>query len=456
MLVWDGTEVSTPSLDDVPSGRRVILRMAATALVVLVLVALGGVVAASRLAERDAIHSGADIVGLLADAVVQPHVTDAVVAGDPAALAELDAAVRRGVLPRDIVRVKLWTPSGVIVYSDEPQLIGQSFPLDPEKRAALAHPSTRAVVTDSVGPENRFEKDMGKLLEAYRPVWTSSGTELLFEVYSKYEPVAERTEQLWRAIAGLLATTLILFGVLLAPVLWRLVSQLRHAAAQREVLLRKTVTASEDERRRIAGSLHDGPVQELVATSYAVSRVASLAAADGRTDLAAQIREAVGTVRSTVGSLRSLLVDLYPPSLDRAGLSSALSDLADGVRARGLRVQVDLDPGALALLDDSDERHLYRVTQEALRNVVSHAQATAVEISVRRGVADGAVVLDIADDGVGFDAAAVLDSPPQGHLGLRVLRDQAAEAHGRLEVTTAPGCGTRWSLTLFNRTEKPV
>lgn len=304
MLVWDGTEVSTPSLDDVPSARRVILRMAATALVVLVLVALGGVVAASRLAERDAIHSGADIVGLLADAVVQPHVTDAVVAGDPAALAELDAAVRRGVLPRDIVRVKLWTPSGVIVYSDEPQLIGQSFPLDPEKRAALAHPSTRAVVTDSVGPENRFEKDMGKLLEAYRPVWTSSGTELLFEVYSKYEPVAERTEQLWRAIAGLLATTLILFGVLLAPVLWRLVSQLRHAAAQREVLLRKTVTASEDERRRIAGSLHDGPVQELVATSYAVSRVASLAAADGRTDLAAQIREAVGTVRSTVGSLR--------------------------------------------------------------------------------------------------------------------------------------------------------
>ena len=97
MLVWDGTEVSTPSLDDVPSARRVILRMAATALVVLVLVALGGVVAASRLAERDAIHSGADIVGLLADAVVQPHVTDAVVAGDPAALAELDAAVRRGV-----------------------------------------------------------------------------------------------------------------------------------------------------------------------------------------------------------------------------------------------------------------------------------------------------------------------------------------------------------------------
>ena len=182
MLVWDGTEVSTPSLDDVPSARRVILRMAATALVVLVLVALGGVVAASRLAERDAIHSGADIVGLLADAVVQPHVTDAVVAGDPAALAELDAAVRRGVLPRDIVRVKLWTPSGVIVYSDEPQLIGQSFPLDPEKRAALAHPSTRAVVTDSVGPENRFEKDMGKLLEAYRPVWTSSGTELLLSL----------------------------------------------------------------------------------------------------------------------------------------------------------------------------------------------------------------------------------------------------------------------------------
>ena len=276
------------------------------------------------------------------------------------------------------------------------------------------------------------------------------------EVYSRYQPVAERTEQLWRAIGGLLATTLILFGVLLAPVLWRLVSQLRQAAAQREVLLRRTVTASEDERRRIAGSLHDGPVQELVATSYAVSRVASLAAADGRADLAAQIREAVGTVRSTVGSLRSLLVDLYPPSLGEAGLASAVSDLAEGVRARGLRVHVDLDPDALALLDDSDERHLYRVTQECLRNVVSHAQAKVVEIVLRRGVEGGSVVLDIADDGAGFNAAAVLDSPPEGHLGLRVLRDQAAEAHGRLEVTTAPGRGTRWSLALFNRTEKSV
>ena len=92
MLVWDGTEVSTPSLDDVPSARRVILRMAATALVVLVLVALGGVVAASRLAERDAIHSGADIVGLLADAVVQPHVTDAVVADLSAARHTVGAA----------------------------------------------------------------------------------------------------------------------------------------------------------------------------------------------------------------------------------------------------------------------------------------------------------------------------------------------------------------------------
>lgn len=428
--------------------------MALTAVVVLLLVGLGGAYAAGRLAERDAIHSGANSVDLLADAVVQPVLTDAVVAGDPDALARLDAAVRTSVLPHDVVRVKLWTPEGRIVYADEPRLIGQVFPLGPDKRAALARPSTRALVTDGAASENEFERAMGPLMEAYRPVWTDTGRQLLFEVYSRYEPIAERAGQLWRAIAGLLTTSMVLFGVLLAPILWRLVRQLRTAATQREFLLHRAVTSSEEERRRLAGTLHDGPVQELVATSYKVSRAAQLAAADGREDLAAEIRDAVGTVRATVGSLRSLLVDLYPSSLARAGLAVALADLATSMTARGVPVDLQLDPAAVAQLDEGAERFAYRLVQETLRNTANHAQASRVEVVVRQ--AEGAVVVEVRDDGIGFDPAEVLATPEEGHFGLHVLRDLAAQVGADLAVASAGGRGTWWRATLSHQREDQV
>ena len=429
-------------------------QMAVTAVVVLLLVGLGGAYAAGRLAERDAIHSGADTVDLLADAVVQPLLTDAVVSGDPQALARLEAAVRTSVLPHDVVRVKLWTPQGRIVYADEPRLIGQVFPLGPDKRAALARPSTRAIVTDAGASENEFERAMGPLLEAYRPVWTDTGTQLLFEVYSRYEPIAERTGQLWRAIAGLLTTSMVLFGVLLAPVLWRLVRQLRTAATQRELLLHRAVSSSDDERRRLAGTLHDGPVQELVATSYAVSRAAQLAAADGREDLAAEIREAVGTVRATIGSLRSLLVDLYPSSLARAGLTAALTDLAASTTVRGVPVHLQIDPSAEELLDEAGEQFVYRLVQETLRNTASHAQASRVDVVVR--AADKAVVVEVCDDGIGFEPATVLASPVGGHFGLHVLRDLAAHVGADLAVASAPRRGTRWRAMLPTHREDQV
>ncbi len=428
--------------------------MALTAVVVLLLVGLGGAYAAGRLAERDAIHSGANSVDLLADAVVQPVLTDAVVAGDPDALARLDAAVRTSVLPHDVVRVKLWTPEGRIVYADEPRLIGQVFPLGPDKRAALARPSTRALVTDAAASENEFERAMGPLLEAYRPVWTDTGRQLLFEVYSRYGPIAERAGQLWRAIAGLLTTSMVLFGVLLAPILWRLVRQLRTAATQREFLLHRAVTSSEEERRRLAGTLHDGPVQELVATSYKVSRTAQLAAADGREDLAAEIRDAVGTVRATVGSLRSLLVDLYPSSLARAGLAAALADLATSMTARGVPVDLELDPAAVAQLDEGGERFAYRLVQETLRNTANHAQASRVDVVVRQ--AEGAVVVEVRDDGIGFDPAEVLATPEEGHFGLHVLRDLAAQVGADLAVASAAGRGTWWRATVSHQREDQV
>jgi two-component system, NarL family, sensor kinase len=429
-----------------PSLRRIIVALTLIALVLVAVVLVGATLAASRLADREAVNDAANTANLLANSVVIPALSDDLLTGQPAAIARMDQAVRRSVLPNGIVRVKLWRPDGTIVYSDDSRLIGRNFVLDDEQRAALASPQTRAHVSTLDRSENEFEQFEGKLVEVYRPVWTPSGRQLLFEVYGDYQPVLTRASDLRRALAGLLISTVLLLAALLTPLGWRLISALRSASRQRERLLQRAVDASDEERRRIAVNLHDGPVQELVASSYATAGAAQRADAAGRTDDAAAIREAEESVRATIGSLRSVLVDLYPATLATAGLASALTDLAASLRSRGLHVHIDLDPSALEMLDAAAERLVYRMTRECLRNVATHAQASTVEVSLT-AEADRAV-LTLADDGVGFDAATVLATPQAGHLGLRSLVDLAEQQGAELQVASAPGAGTRWRLVL--------
>ena len=207
-------------------------------------------------------------------------------AGDPAAIAAFDDVARAQLLsPDSIVRVKLWSADGRVLYADESQLIGRSFPLSKEQREALALPATIADVSELDESENAFES-ADRLVEVYRPVWTPSGQELLFEIYASYDPVGERTTQLWRGFAGVTASSLVLFVVIVAPIVWHLVRRLRRAEEQRIALLQRAVDASADERRRIAATLHDGPVQELAATSFTVAGASATAGAHGQSALA--------------------------------------------------------------------------------------------------------------------------------------------------------------------------
>jgi two-component system, NarL family, sensor kinase len=423
--------------------RRILLQVGLGALVVLIVVGVVGVFAARRLAEAEAVTDAAKTADLLDQLVVQPAITDPLLTGNAAALSALDAVVRDHLLDQNsVVRVKLWDADGMILYSDEPRLIGQRFELGEDERGVFTDPQIRAEVTDLNAPENLYERDAGKLLETYRPVWTPSGTPLLFEIYFRYDQVIARSGEILRGFAGITLSSLLLTIVLLVPILWRLLSRLRRAQSQRERLLQRALDASGAERRRIAGSLHDGVVQELVGTSLAISGAAEKAAADGRPELAGELREAAGTVRTSIGGLRSLLVEIYPPSLAAAGLDAALTDLATPLRARGVDVLITVPhPSGL---DGDGDRLVFRICQEALTNVLRHAEASEVRIELRRGRAGH--VLEIVDDGRGFDPAQVLAQPEEGHFGLRVLADVAAAAGARLTVASAPGAGTRWML----------
>src|SRR6185312_6016606 len=205
--------------------RRVVLPVAAAALVIAGAVALAGSLVSRHLAEQQAVHEVAQLTDVLAEAVVQPALTDPMPADPALARAVLDPLVRSRLLSTGVVRVKLWTPSGTVLYSDEPRLIGAQFGLEDEARAAFDRPQLKAGVSDLRRPENRYERSQGTMLEVYRPVWTPSGEPLLFETYFHYDTVTSRSHELWRGFAGVMVSALAALLVLLVPLVW--VLQLR-------------------------------------------------------------------------------------------------------------------------------------------------------------------------------------------------------------------------------------
>ena len=444
-LVVATPEVPAPATG--PTGwRRPLAQQLGSIAAVLVLVLVAGLVAARWLAEREAVAEALDATDLLAHSVVEPALGEGLLAADPAvaavAVAQLDQVVRARVLTRNLIRVKVWTREGRVVYCDEPALIGEVFVLAPDDLQTLQDGRTVGEVSDLRRPENRFERPAGKLLEVYRGIRTPGGSVLMFETYFRYALVTARTTALWRGFAGVTAACLLAMLVLQAPLSWLLIIRLRRAQHQREGLLLRAASAVEQERQRIAATLHDGVVQDLVGSSLALAGSAQRAEDAGQGELATRLRGTTGTVRASVGALRTLLVDIYPPNLQAAGLRAALEDLAGGLRARGIEVDVHVEAEPLA--GPRAQELVYRIAQESLRNAERHAAAGTVELTVRR--AGAAVQLEVADDGAGFDAGAVLARPAAGHLGLQVMRDLTARGGGTLSVTSRPGHGTRWRL----------
>ena len=124
---------------------------------------------------------------------------------------------------------------------------------------------------------------------------------MLFETYFRYDEVTARSGELWRGFAGITPSSVLVLVLLLLPIVWRLLDRLNRAQQQRESLLQRAVDASNQERRHIAGTLHDGVVQDLVATSFTVAAAAELAAAQEDPVLAADLRSAAGTVAPASG-----------------------------------------------------------------------------------------------------------------------------------------------------------
>ncbi len=373
--------------------------------------------------------------------LIEPALTDAVLAGDPAALAALDKVVREKVLDEELIRVKIWTRDGVIRYSDESSLIGQKYDLDVGEEAIFNGGGPEVEEADLTKAENQFETQ-SRLLDAYMIGNTVEGTPVLVEAYYRYSSVTSVTGTLLRQFVPIVIGALVFVELVQIPLAWRLARRLRNGQMHRERLLSHAIESSNAERRRIASDLHDGVVQELTGVSLSLA-----AAARGTADAHPQLNASSASIRNSVMALRTLLVDIYPPNLAEEGIQSALDDLLRRLEARGVDAQLTVHVDAEHLAT-ATAGLIYRSAQEALRNVANHADASLVTVDV--DLQGDTAILKVEDNGRGFSDEDRAVKASNDHFGLRALSDLITDAGGRIIIRSQVGVGTRVLVEIPN------
>ena len=220
-----------------------------------------------------------------------------------------------------------------------------------------------------------------------------------------------------------------------------LLDRLTEDRARVRRLAAQVISAQDEERARVARELHDSTAQILTAVMLQLGAAARESDSPPLTARIATLRELAAEALEEV---RSLSHTMHPRILDDLGLVAALEWLG-----RQARSQTSLDVQVCAVAAETPipaplASVLYRVAQEALRNAVRHADATLVELALRQE--PGVAVLEVRDDGHGFDVRSAEERRPG--MGLFSMRERVALVNGRLAVTSARGTGTRVVATV--------
>ncbi len=210
-------------------------------------------------------------------------------------------------------------------------------------------------------------------------------------------------------------------------------AQLRGSDTERQRLLSHLVSAQEDERRRLAGDIHDDPLQLLVAVTMRLDIFRRGLQDPAQVEHVSELRE---WIRAAVAKLRNLMFELRPPILEEQGLAAAIDEYAAQWQ---LEQKVTIDDRFSEEPPDEQRLILYRIAQEALANMRKHSRAANVVITLEQ--LDRTYLIRMVDDGVGFSPGQVVGTR-QGHLGLTSMRERAELAGGGCRIHSIPGEGT--------------
>jgi signal transduction histidine kinase len=414
-------------------------------LAAIAVVVVGGFFALRSVTINEAERNTREQVRVEGSLVESAALTDGVLRGDPKAIARLGDLVVGRILKQSVVRVKIWSQDGTILYSDQPALIGHRYGLAPDELQLLRTGGAQAELSDLSKPENRYERAQGKLLEAHTPIHTPNGTPVLFEIYQRFASVSASGERLLRALAPPLLGGLLVLVLFQVPLAWSMARRLQRGHHDRERLLSNAIEASSQERRRIAADLHDGVVQDLAGVAFGLAPLAENAARRNAPEEGTALSEAIARLRHGIRGLRTLLVEIHPPSLESAGLEVALSDLLSPLEADGIATTLHVADSVTA--GSGSDALVYRVAREALRNVRSHAGARSVRIDVTQPTRN-LTRLIVTDDGRGFAEGDRERRGVGGHVGLVLLESLARQAGGSLVLRSELDRGTTVELVV--------
>lgn len=217
--------------------------------------------------------------------------------------------------------------------------------------------------------------------------------------------------------------------------------ELADYAHRTKILSRRLVAAQEEMRRRFSAELHDRTSPNLAAIAINLRLLTDELAPSLDTKSIVRFEDTCALIEDTAASIREISADLRPPLLDYLGLLPALESYAlQFSRRTSIAVRIDLADTPLQLAP-TIESAMFRIAQEALTNCAKHAGATAAEVTV--GKRDKKLVLCIADNGRGFNPAAIAITPFGNGLGLINMKEMAEFAGGRLTIHASPGNGTK-------------
>ena len=434
-------------------------------LVSLALVIVGGASLGwvlGQLIETSAINNTTSVTALYVESFVAPEL-QSLATGSSLTQSEIDSLqtlLNNPQLGQRIVTFRIWSTSGKILYSPNPELMGRSFAMDGD-RGRAAQGAVTGDISNLTDPENVYERQQwSHLLEIYMPI-RASGSSLIIAVAELYQLPDDLENQVNhdRLMAwGLVGAAALLAYLALARVVSqgsrKIISQdseLRERVRQLSTLLdqnaglhdrlrraaARTTALNELERRRIGSDLHDGPSQTLAFAMLRLDAVEGRLQESGHGD-DEDFGSVQGALADALGEMRTIAAGLRTPELEGATPADIVRRaVADNERRAGTLATVDIK-GVPSRAPLATKIALYRILSEALSNAARHGLGTGVAVTITQS-GDGQMVAEVSDKGPGFD---VRDRPRLGHLGLTGMRERAELLGGRLELESSPGGGT--------------
>jgi signal transduction histidine kinase len=417
--------------------------------------------------ERGVVTRLGEVQSLYVDALVAPHLDQLLARGtiDAEQKAKLDALLTDTALGQKIVAFIIWRPDGRVLYSNEAKLIGRRFPVSEGLAVALAgniHAKVIERSTQSHQYATRAWPD--RLIETYAPIHAEAMGQVLgaAEFYQTTGELEDAMRGARRRSWGVVAVTMFAMYFLLFSLVRRgsqtivtqqqelhdrvgELSSLLAANAQLDAKVRRaaarTTALNEQFLRRVAVDLHDGPAQDL---GFALMRLESMATAatagagaGGQAQVTmADLQSVRSAIEGAMADLRSISTGMQLPEIETLTCAEVAGRaVRDYERKTGAKVDLAAtEVGAAAL---PVRITLYRVLQELLANGFRHAGAARQHVRIAQE--DSQVVVEVSDQGPGFDAAAHAGGDRGGLAG---IRERVQVLGGTFDLRTAPGSGT--------------